>query len=51
MKEESSAYFFWAIYITLVLLAIGNLITTLIVVHVLRFVQNPMFCIYISVEQ
>ena len=36
VKEESSAYFFWAIYITLVLLAIGNLVTTLIVVHVLR---------------
>jgi len=36
VKEESSAYFFWAIYITLVLLAVGNLVTTLIVVHVLR---------------
>ena len=36
VKEESNAYFFWAIYITLVLLAIGNLVTTLIVVHVLR---------------
>ena len=51
MKEESSAYFFWAIYITLLLLAIGNLITTLIVVHVLRFVQKPFVCINIAVEQ
>ena len=50
MKEESSAYFFWAIYITLVLLAIGNLITTLIVVHVLRFVQKPIFN-YISIKK
>ena len=43
VKEESSAYFFWAIYITLVLLAVGNLVTTLIVVHVLRFlsVETP----------
>ena len=39
VKEESSAYFFWAIYITLVLLAVGNLVTTLIVVHVLRFLS------------
>jgi hypothetical protein len=36
VKEESSAYFFWAIYFTLVLLAVGNLITTLIIVNVLR---------------
>ena len=36
MKQESSAYFFWAIYFTLVLLAVGNLITTLVIVHVLR---------------
>lgn len=36
VKEESSAYFFWAIYLTLVILAIGNLMTTAIIISVLR---------------
>lgn len=36
VKEESSAYFFWAIYLTLVILAIGNLMTTAIIINVLR---------------
>jgi len=36
VKEESSAYFFWAIYLTLVILAVGNLMTTAIIINVLR---------------
>jgi len=36
VKEESSAYFFWAIYLTLVILAVGNLITTAVIINVLR---------------
>lgn len=36
VKEESSAYFFWAIYLTLVILALGNLMTTAIIINVLR---------------
>ena len=40
VKEESSAYFFWAIYLTLVILAIGNLMTTAIIINVLRYKKN-----------
>jgi len=36
VREEGSAYFFWAIYITLVLLALGNLGTTIFIIRVLR---------------
>ena len=36
VKEESNAYFFWAIYLTLLLIAVGNLITTLVIINVLR---------------
>jgi len=36
VKEESSAFYFWAIYLTLVILAVGNLITTAVIINVLR---------------
>ena len=36
VEEESGAYFFWAIYLTLVVLAMGNLLTTGFIFSVLR---------------
>ena len=36
VKEESNAYFFWAIYLTLLLIAVGNLLTTVVIINVLR---------------
>ena len=36
IKEESNAYFFWAIYLTLLLIAAGNLVTTAVIIRVLR---------------
>ena len=36
VKEESNAYFFWAIYLTLLIIAVGNLITTMVIINVLR---------------
>ena len=35
-QEDSNAYFFWAIYLTLLLIAAGNLVTTLVIMNVLR---------------
>ena len=36
VKEESNAYFFWAIYLTLLLIAVGNLVTTMVIINVLK---------------
>jgi len=36
VEEESSAFYFWAIYLTLVILAVGNLVTTAVIISVLR---------------
>jgi len=36
VREESNAYFFWAIYLTLLLIAAGNLVTTAVIISVLR---------------
>jgi len=48
MKEESNAYFFWAIYLTLLLIALGNLITTLVIINVLRIGPEGMEAIEFS---
>ena len=48
MKEESNAYFFWAIYLTLVLIALGNLITTIVIINVLRIGPEGMEAIEFS---
>ena len=48
VKEESNAYFFWAIYLTLLLIALGNLITTLVIINVLRIGPQGMEAIEFS---
>lgn len=48
IKEESNAYFFWAIYLTLLLIALGNLITTLVIINVLRIGPEGMEAIEFS---
>ena len=48
IKEESNAYFFWAIYLTLLLIALGNLITTIVILNVLRIGPEGMEAIEFS---
>jgi len=48
IKEESNAYFFWAIFLTLLLIALGNLITTIVIINVLRIGPEGMEAIEFS---
>lgn len=48
VKEESNAYFFWAIYLALMLIALGNLLTTMVIINVLRIGPEGMEAIEFS---